>query len=153
MRKSNTKTPLVFYVSLALLCFVLVTSHLTSGLYARYTATGAGSDSARVAKFEIGETFTEQSEVIEVGALKPNGRFERSIEITNSSEVLVSCVVTAENITGNLPLVHEPVTVDLAPGQTEHIPLEIEWETDNFSSKHAGMVDLVRVTLLAEQAD
>lgn len=38
-------------IALALLCLTLVTSHLTSGLYARYVAQDESFDSARVIKF------------------------------------------------------------------------------------------------------
>ena len=58
MRKQNRKTPAVFYVGVVLLCAVLITSHLTSGLYARYTTTASGGDAAVVASFEVGETLS-----------------------------------------------------------------------------------------------
>ena len=36
-----------------LLCLTLITTHMTGGLFARYTTTAQASDSARVAKFSI----------------------------------------------------------------------------------------------------
>jgi hypothetical protein len=53
MKQSNKRTPIVFYVALVLLCCLLFSTHLTSGLYARYTTTATASDSARVAKFSV----------------------------------------------------------------------------------------------------
>ena len=49
MRKVNI--PMV--LACVLLLLTMVSVHLTSGLYARYTTTAAASDSARVAKFDV----------------------------------------------------------------------------------------------------
>jgi hypothetical protein len=53
MQKATKKTPFVFYAGMVLLCLVLFSAHLTSGLYARYTSTATSSDSARVARFDV----------------------------------------------------------------------------------------------------
>lgn len=53
MRKVTQKTPFVFYAGMVLLCLVLFSAHLTSGLYARYTSTSSAGDNARVAKFDV----------------------------------------------------------------------------------------------------
>ena len=53
MQKMTKKTPLVFYIGIALLCLVLFSTHLTTGLYARYTSEASSQDSARVAKFDV----------------------------------------------------------------------------------------------------
>lgn len=50
MKQSNIKTPLVFRIGVALLCAILITSHMMGGLYARYSAAATGTSSARVAK-------------------------------------------------------------------------------------------------------
>ena len=53
MKKTTKKTPFVFYAGMVLLCLVLFSAHLTSGLYARYTSTATSGDSARVARFDV----------------------------------------------------------------------------------------------------
>lgn len=53
MRRSNNRTPYVFHAAMILLCLVLISSHLTGGMYARYVATSSGSDGARVAKYGV----------------------------------------------------------------------------------------------------
>ena len=53
MQKMTKKTPLVFHIGIVLLCLVLFSVHLTSGLYARYTSKVSSQDSARVAKFDV----------------------------------------------------------------------------------------------------
>ena len=50
MKKFNRKTPLVFPIGLCLLCALFITSHMMSGLYARYSTSVTGSATAKVAK-------------------------------------------------------------------------------------------------------
>lgn len=50
MRKSNIKTPILFRVGVAMLCAVLFSSYMMSGLYARYSSNVTGSATAQVAK-------------------------------------------------------------------------------------------------------
>lgn len=52
MKQLNQKTPLVFRLAIVLLCCLLVSSHLLSGLYARYTSTASATSVVRVAKFD-----------------------------------------------------------------------------------------------------
>ena len=63
MTKSNSKTPLVFRIGLALLCAMILSTHLMGNLYARYSTTAVGSDRARVAKF-AGGTVTLDSDAL-----------------------------------------------------------------------------------------
>ena len=77
--------------ALILLLLTMISIHLTSGLYARYTVTATASDSARVARFDV------RSEVQPVAG--EEGKF--SIKVTNASEVAVSYrvdVVFAESL-------------------------------------------------------
>ena len=49
MKQLNIKTPLMFSIVVTLLSALLITSHMVSGLYAKYSTTASGSSSARVA--------------------------------------------------------------------------------------------------------
>ena len=94
MRQSNTRTPAVFHVGLVLLCLVLFSTYLTGGLYARYTTSASGSDSARVARFEItgGGNWTDSTENIDLDLnfFDPNKTSASlTFEITSGSEVAV----------------------------------------------------------------
>lgn len=51
MGKAKLNIPM--FAALILLLLTMITTHMTSGLYARYTASATGSDSVRVAKFEV----------------------------------------------------------------------------------------------------
>ncbi len=62
MKQLNQKTPWVFRLGVALLCVMLMTTHFTGNLYARYSTTATGSDSARVAKFAGGTIAVTQTE-------------------------------------------------------------------------------------------
>lgn len=59
MKQWNIKTPLVFRLSVILLCALIVTSNMVGDLYARYTASAMGISTARVAK--ISYEITPQS--------------------------------------------------------------------------------------------
>lgn len=87
MRQSNTRTPAVFHVGLVLLCLVLFSTYLTGGLYARYTTSASGSDSARVARFEITgvDSWTNQGEIdLDLNFFDPN-KTSASLDFTISS--------------------------------------------------------------------
>ncbi|MBQ4137508.1 MAG: hypothetical protein IJD67_05295, partial [Clostridia bacterium] len=51
--RTKKKTPVVFYISLVLLCLCMLTSHMTGGLYARYSTTVTGTASAQVANIDV----------------------------------------------------------------------------------------------------
>ena len=88
-------------VALVLLCLVLLSVYLMKGLYARYQTTGSGSDSARVAKFDVNVHFKEG------GVLKDSVNAEMkynqatgayTIVVDNDSEVDIRYDIYIENI-------------------------------------------------------
>lgn len=83
MKQSNIKTPLIFRIGVVLLCAMLLSCHMMSGLYARYSATVMDSDNARVAKFDV-TTDCVYDDVTE----------EYTLTITNNSEVTVAYTVS-----------------------------------------------------------
>ena len=71
-----------------LFVLTLISMHLTSGLYARYTVTGSGSDSARVAKFDVVVAPSENQTGANVDCAEETvGSY--SFTVTNRSEVAV----------------------------------------------------------------
>lgn len=70
VRNNGTKLNIPMCMACVLLCAVLFSIHLTSGLYSRYVATGDGTDSARVITFgeitleETGDFVTEDGKNI-----------------------------------------------------------------------------------------
>lgn len=94
MRQSNRRTPVVFHVGLVLFCLVLFSTYLTGGLYARYTTSASGSDSARVASFHIESdgnwTGSSESVDLELNFFDPAKLTDSlSFEISSASEVAV----------------------------------------------------------------
>ena len=53
MKKINIKAPLVFRLGVVLMCVMMLTCHMMSGLYARYTSSAQGSATATVAKLDV----------------------------------------------------------------------------------------------------
>ena len=93
MRKLNTRTPIAFHIGLVLFCLVLFSTYLTGGLYARYTTSASGSDSARVAIFQIqGENSWEQGTEVDLNLnfFDPAQAIDTlNFTITSASEVAV----------------------------------------------------------------
>ena len=82
MGKAKLNIPMC--AALVLLLLTMISVHLTSGLYARYTTTATGSDSARVAKFDVVTALTQAKD----GEGKDiEGQF--TLMVTNNSEVAV----------------------------------------------------------------
>lgn len=103
MPKKNRRIPLgtlLIRTAAVLFCLVMVTTYLTAGLYARYTAQSRSGDSARVAKFDVkalGEilppALTGEEEPLE-WIVDSTGNGEYQITVTNDSEVAVRYDVT-----------------------------------------------------------
>lgn len=77
----------IWYLVAVLLFLTLLSTHLLSGLYARYTSVATGSDSARVAKFDVQVTGPEDIEIFYGGT----GEGPYDITVVNNSEVAVAC--------------------------------------------------------------
>ena len=159
--KRNTKLNIPMCVACVLLCLTLVSIHLTSGLYARYTSADAGVDSGRIAKFDIKHGRYKLSEEL-VLALAP-GTHVTEIEVYNKSEVTVDYTITIENVTGNIPLQFQVDDGVASSGlfTREHtIPmdsvykyeLKIIWPAED-ALAYMGMVDLLRITVNTVQKD
>ena len=81
----NTKVNIPMVVALILLMLTMISVHLTSGLYARYTARATASDSAHVAFWNVGATSEKPAVSIDCSTddLDDVYRFT----VTNNSEV------------------------------------------------------------------
>ena len=144
-----------------LLCLTLFSFYFCGGLYARYTTSDSGEDAARVARFDVSEdgAYFSKNILIETAP----GRVEREIVVTNNSEVAVAYTVTIKNTTKNIPYSFsvddsEPmlnecsVTCYLKPNSTERISIVAEWAEEG-ALKYMGMVDLITLTISAQQVD
>lgn len=83
----------VFKLVAVLLCLVLVTTHLSSKLYAKYTSRASGSDSARVAVWNVDASSNGSNLVIncaDASAVDQVMTDTYGLTVTNDSEVAVS---------------------------------------------------------------
>lgn len=89
--QSNTKNRrpsgnLMMRLAAVLFCMVMFSTYLMGGLYARYVTRGSGSDSARVAKFDV--VGSGSGEIALRAESTENGVY--TVIVKNNSEVDVS---------------------------------------------------------------
>ncbi len=177
MRKRNGKVNILMCTVAVLLSATLFSMHLVGGLYARYTVSASGSDSARVAAFNIKQEGTLFN-TIEAN-VTPGTTQSAELTIINKSEVAMEYTLKVTNVTGNLA----PLKFTLAPADastpsvttekhengisittacqipgdhTDKYILNIVWEkSDNEEDDLAliGMVDYITVSVTATQVD
>jgi len=144
-----------------LLCLVLASTYLVCGMFARYTTTASGSDSARVAKFEIQEAGVSTIELND--PISPGDTIEKVLQVQNMSEVAVEYEVTIDHL-GNLPLQFMVDNVDATENSFKRIlppnennmniyTLKIIWPAEQDSPDLAGLADYITVSVSATQVD
>ena len=79
-------------VALVVACLILLCIHLMGGLFAKYLTNGEGSDSARVAKFQVNVTGEAKDHVLAYSV--PSTEDTQTISVENLSEVAVKYDVT-----------------------------------------------------------
>ncbi len=165
LRKNQTKMNIPIRIAAVLLCLVLFSTYLVGGLFARYTTTAQGGDSARVAKFSIHGSGELMQPI--AASLVPGTAEDVTLVIKNDSEVAVKYTVTVTRETDNLPLTLQlkaeggedgPThTVQQLPGShTDTYTLHIDWPAAAESAEDLalmGMVDYITVTVTAVQID
>jgi len=154
-----------------LLALTLVSFWMLGNLYARYATQASGSDSARVAAFQI----TDSNDVAETYQIYPSMTGEEqqkvAVQIQNSSEVAVRYTFSFDT-DGNLPLVitgnspegttltkatdtENSWTIEKAAGsgwnETYTFALSLDNTSENY--QYAGGVESMTLTVLAEQID
>lgn len=161
-KRPRAKLNIPVCVAGVLLCLTLFSAHLTSGLYARYITTASGEDGARVAIFDITDDGAYFSDQLLVESA-PGEEVYKPIRVINNSEVTVAYVVTITNTTGNIPYLFSvdestpvsgvcTVTCQLAPGAEKLVEISASWSVDG-ALEYMGMVDLVKITIVAQQVD
>lgn len=157
MGNRSTRPNWILRIAGVLLCLTLLSVHLSSGMFARYSITRSGSDSARVARFAVDDTGTfTQDLYLEYN---PGLSNTYTVVIENHSEVSVKCSATVERLSNNIPVevtVSGDVTdVTFAPNDPtgKTISLTLNWPTEKNDAAYSYEVDAFRVTVLAEQID
>ena len=165
MRRSEQINIWIFRIAAVLLCLTVMSVWGTSRLYARYSTSASGSDSARVAKFQItqnGDALT-QTQTITVEGMKPGDTNKYTVTVQSDSEVTVDYSISVKNVYENLPLEFKmqdasgkTITKDtIQPNDTatKTYTLQVTWPTSQTDQSYAGKVDLLNITLTAAQVD
>ncbi len=122
-----------------LVCLLVLSFHMMSGLLAKYNAIGSGSDDARVAAFHVVVSGTPQESDI-VCTSVDNGNGTYTITIQNNSEVAVHYDLSL-TITGNATGVRydfSPESGDLAVGDTGTSALTFTVNWNDFTADKTG---------------
>ena len=163
MNKMKLNIPM--FAALVLLLFTLITTHITSGLYARYTAAASGTTNVRVAKFNV---------LCDVAPVA-NEEGKYTLTVTNDSEVSVkysvvvemsdhlSAAIDGEKKTlaaGETSVTFENADWVLAPKEAAPLPLQFaveNWENLTDPDTNHGASEKVRlgfeVRVTAQQID
>ena len=164
MKKKNKAYDSLFVFRFAMFLLVVTSFSLSmlSGLYARYTATSEGGDSATVATFSVTEEHTDLSYDLLL-EMSPGTSELRKIRVENNSEVAIAYIVTVRNTTKNVPYCFRlndsvpelygcTVTHYLAPGEAKELTLAVTWDKTG-ALAYIGMVDLIKIEFTAVQVD
>lgn len=155
MKKNNRHPNWILHLAGILFCLTLFSMHLTSGLYARYSATSSSDDGARVARFNIEQTGT-LTQLIELDVY-PGFTYSYTLVLENNSEVAVAYTVTVERLTENLPLTVSlndyTGTMDANTAEEKTCTLSIAWDVRDNSATYSQDIDAIRVMVRAEQID
>lgn len=150
MKKLNTV--LRFAVPFLLLA-VVVTTHISMGLFAKYTARDdIDPEGARVANFEVWDDLSSSTVNL---AMLPGEKI--TVRVKNKGETAVRCSLKVENLTLNLPIANpDPVVLNtgvIGAGDSSEVKLEIQWDALKNDPSYAGLIDLIAVTLTVEQVN
>ena len=152
MKKTNRRPPIIFCIGIILACLTLVSVHMTSGLYAKYTLTVSESDSARVAKFDLS---AEDDFIVDMPiSMKPGDSVEYSFDFANNGETTLKYTVKMTNVTGNLPLSFTGAEGTLLCGESmSDVTCTIAWDSQKSSVANMGKVDIVLLYVEVSQVD
>ena len=158
MTQQNMKTPLVFKIGVALLFAAILSFYFMGDLYARYTIRTNGTDSGSVASFSFTDNLEAQTAqfVVSASELYPGKTVDLTTAVTNNGEVAIQYVIKIVNVTHNLPIAIEDITLDsqvIAPQSTDTVVISLEWPKDENSISYAEKSDVIRITVEVVQAD
>ena len=102
LNRNKKKVSIPFSIAVLLICLLMFSLYLTSGMLARYTTTATAGDKARAAKFDVGATGSTgtMAFVYTDGKFAPNPADSNvyTLTVTNKSEVAVRYNVVIENV-------------------------------------------------------
>ena len=125
-------------LAVILLCLVLITTHFTSGLYARYISRSSADTSARVALWKVGAKEGKPALTIDCSSSDLDDEYE--ITVTNNSEVAVKygiVVVFTEALKSGITLKMDETKVPTTTNRKEFVFTDVaRLNSGNASAKH-----------------
>lgn len=144
MRVKNP-SGIIMRIAVILLCLVLFSAHLASGMFARYTTSASANGGARVAKLD----FSRVSSTLD--SIDDDGTVHYTVTVNNSSESLFSydLIITLGRSSNNFNPADflQSVTID---GYTEAPEVSDDKLTYTFNDAgHIGAADPTQVHQLS----
>lgn len=158
MRPSMSLGTLLLRAALVLVCLVMLSFHMMSGLFAKYTATGQSSDSARVAKFDVAVTGPESDNVNISYTETGEGSGTYAITIVNNSEVAVEYTLQLDMVpVDGISAQFQQETGTIAPNATLTTNLQFTVNVEQLTEDATGTLIAVsqpfKVLAHVEQVD
>lgn len=148
-------------IMFSLILLVVVTSLAVVNLAAKYRTKSSDGEESRIAKFDITEEGVTTLDISGEG-FYPGYQITEQLQIHNKSEVAINYSVSVTTI-GVLPLeieidgvIGNPLnfTKYLLPnGENQTYDIIVRWPAELNDPRYSGMVDLVKITVSATQAD
>lgn len=162
VKRANEKWSIPLRLAAVLLCLTMVSLNLVSGLLAKYTTSSSGSDSARVAVFDVtGNGSATQTLLLQ--NMKPGATQQYELKVKNSGETAALLKWQIES-TQNLPITYQisGESVENNVAYEKEIPmganevdltLTVNWPESENDYKWSYEVDQVTITLTYLQID
>lgn len=161
MGKAKLNIPMC--AALVLLLLTMISIHLTSGLYARYTATATATSSARVAKFAVSGSLSDENILTVTNDSEVTIRYSVNIVFTENVPPVEKLKVTLNGIESTLDKDGTTRTFNMGtlPAETasEGLPLVFTVLDWSFVTEHAENTPSISknfpftVNIIAEQVD
>ncbi len=149
-------------------CLTIISAYLLSNVFAKFSTTANGSDSARVAKFVLNGEMSDKLSV--PLSIKPGDTEKYSFTVTNTNgsstaEVSMKYSIDVSSY-DNLPLIMEiydsnknkvaddaVFTMEAGKETTHNYTLEVTWDENRKESNLVNEIDMVKIVVNAEQLD
>lgn len=169
-QKAGEKKNWLWRAVWTLLSMVLISTWLLSGLYARFTTSVTGEDSARVAKFKITADTTKFVDSFSKTLTPQSEPLSYQLTVDNASETAVKITAFLES-EGNIPLIftyskdggtEKNMTKEdgdvsfsdsLTPADNCIYEIRLKWDDTRAEYAYADGVAALRLRVTAEQID
>ena len=170
MKLNNKKKTIIEVTLLLLFAFVLITTQMVTNIFAKYRTNNKSDDGSNVASFSFDISITDSNTSVDIAEILdcefiPGEKIAFDINLDSTkSEVKVKYQILIETL-DNLPL---DITCNGSDIKTTGIVgtidigdsvlfenITIEWKStdENNNYLYSGEVDLIKITIEAEQVD